>query len=520
MWKMEMKSLFPGLRVSRTYSDNNQVSLWNNLIILQDRRILIPDNNEIRTLLLSSAHDPIICGHFGFEKTLEKVSRYWWWAGIARDVKEYVKTCPKCQMMKHDTQNPKGLLQPILAPYPWHTVTLDLVGKFEPGAITANTYCLVMVDKFSKYTILQSVPETCDAKMVADLFLQLVISVFGVPVRVISDRGPQFTSAIWHGILERMGVQVAHASSHHPQTDGQSERAIQTFLRILRSFTADFPTSWENKLPMLQFAINDAYCEATKSTPFRVIFGKDPMPPPLALREGFVSANNTDSAANSSGVDSDQQQYVQQHHDALREVWEFVRRHQEEVAARMKSREDRRRRDFKCQVGDLVLVSAKFHPQLRQNRKQAERFYGPYIVHEMRGPNAVELRGMPSRVPEVVNLSFIKPFYSSPNRFEARPITDIALPVQQQGMDEPEWELERILDTRLTRRERRMFLVKWVGFPRPEWLDIHDMENASTLIVQYFAESSQAVPEDVQDFFLQLHYERSQELSQSGDEEP
>ena len=270
---------------------------------------------------------------FWFEKTLEKVSRYWWWAGIARDVKEYVKTCPKCQMMKHDTQIPKDCLQPILAPYPWHTVTLDLVGKFEPGAITANTYCLVMVDKFSKYTILQSVPETCDAKMVADLFLQLVISVFGVPVRVISDRGPQFTSAIWHGILERMGVHVVHASSHHPQTDGQSERSIQTFLRILRSFTADFPTSWENKLPMLQFAINDAYCEATRSTPFRVIFGKDPMPPPLALREGLVSATNTDSAANSSGVDSDQQQYVQQHHDTLREVWEFVRRHQEEVAA-------------------------------------------------------------------------------------------------------------------------------------------------------------------------------------------
>ena len=87
------------------------------------------------------------------------------------------------------------------------------------------------------------------------------------------------------------------------------------------------------------------------------------------------------------------------------------------------------------------------------------------------------------------------------------------MPVQQQGMDEPEWELERILDTKLTRRDRRMFLVKWVGFPRPEWLDIYDMENASTLIVQYFAESSQAVPEDVQDFFLQLHYEESGTLS-------
>ena len=86
--------------------------------------------------------------------------------GMSSDVKEYVRTYVKCQQMKHDTQRPKGLLQPILAAYPWHTVTLDLVGKFEPGDVTQNTYCLVIVDKFSKYTILQSVPEACDAKLV------------------------------------------------------------------------------------------------------------------------------------------------------------------------------------------------------------------------------------------------------------------------------------------------------------------------------------------------------------------
>ena len=302
--------------------------------------------------------------------------------------------------MKHDTQRLKGLLQPILAAYPWHTVTLDLVGKFEPGEVTRNTYCLVIVDKFSKYTILQSVPEACDAKLVADIFIKQVIATFGVPVRVISDRGPQFTATLWHQILERMGVQVAHASSHHPQSDGQTERAIQTFLRLLRTFTCQFPSTWETRLPLFQFAINDAYCEATKSTPFRVVFGKDPMPQTSSLVRD-PSATSGSDAPSSNKETADHTRYVDQHYQSLTEVWEFVREHQGKIAERMKAREDQKRREYRCQIGDLVLVSSKFHPQLRLNRKQAERYFGPYIVHKLRGANAVVLRGMPSRVPEV-----------------------------------------------------------------------------------------------------------------------
>ena len=181
-------------------------------------------------MLMSSAHDPIVCGHFGLEKTLEKLARHWWWHGIGVDTQEYVKTCACCQKMKHETARTRGLLQPILAPYPWHTVTMDFVGKFEPGRISGNTYCLVIVNKFSKYTLLHSVPETCDSHALVTIFLQRVVSVFGVPVRIILDRGPQFTSALWHELLESMRVQVAYASSHYPQIDRQSKRTIQTFL--------------------------------------------------------------------------------------------------------------------------------------------------------------------------------------------------------------------------------------------------------------------------------------------------
>ena len=92
--------------------------------------------------------------------------------------------------MKSETAKRHGLLRPILAPYPWHTVTMDFVGKFEAGRLSGNTYCLVIIDKFSKYTLLQSVPEACDSRLLVDIFLQRVVAEFGVPIQIISDRGP------------------------------------------------------------------------------------------------------------------------------------------------------------------------------------------------------------------------------------------------------------------------------------------------------------------------------------------
>ena len=97
---------------------------------------------------------------------------------------------------------------------------------------------------------------------------------------------------------------------------------------------------------------------------------------------------------------------------------------------------------------------------LRQARKQAERFYGPYLVYELRGPNAVLLRGMPPRVPPVVNVSFLKPYHLSPTRFETRPQDEEPLPIVGNLGDEPEWEVEAVRDSRLSRRNRRKFLVK------------------------------------------------------------
>ena len=148
-----------------------------------------------------------------------------------------------------------------------------------------------------------------------------------------------------------------------PKAMDKVSEPFRPFSDFFELLLVNFPASWEEKLPLLQFAINDVYCYSTKSTPFRILFGKDPMPPVLALRENLRAGDPREADEGSRNG------YVAQKHQDFQDVWEFVRQHQKEVAARMKAQEDCHRRDYQCQSGDLVLVSYRLHSGLRTSRK-------------------------------------------------------------------------------------------------------------------------------------------------------
>ena len=363
------------------------------LIVYPNGVIVVPHDNEIRTLLLSEAHDARMGGHFGVEKTVEKVRRFWSWEGLSRDVEAYVHSCVSCQKAKHETNRPKGLLYPLVAARPWQMVTMDFVGKFAPALGTGHNTCLVIVDKFSKYTILEGVPESVDARHTANLFIKRVVAAWGVPAVVISDRGPQFSAQLWRTLLTSIGSYAALATSHHPQTDGQTERAIQTVLRLVRSYASDQQHQWEMMLPMFEYALNDSYCKSTMTTPFRLLRGYDPVGPQQLML-------GTDAKTELLLRGSWERRWM----DSQENVWNFVQRRQKEIAARMKERYDQNRKPLDLQPGDLVLLSTKSHHLLEGYRKQQERFVGPYVVKERVHPNAYKLHGLPEGVPPTQNV--------------------------------------------------------------------------------------------------------------------
>ncbi|GJP78049.1 hypothetical protein CLOP_g8378, partial [Closterium sp. NIES-67] len=194
-------------------------------------RIWVPSYRLLRELLIQEVHDSNLSGHFGVDKTLKALQRFYYWPDMVTDVQRYVAACPICQRMKSSHQRPTGLLQPL-----------------EPPQQTAR------------------------------LFISTVVRLHGIPAAIISDRDPKFTSKFWQDTWARYGTRLQFSSVYHPQTDGQTERTNQTMEQLIRTNCPD-RKKWEDVLPMLEFSYNNAPSATTNHSPFYLNYGMDPTVP-------------------------------------------------------------------------------------------------------------------------------------------------------------------------------------------------------------------------------------------------
>lgn len=96
----------------------------------------------------------------------------------------------------------------------------------------------------------------------------------GVPISIISDRGPQFTSHLWRAVQIELGTRVELSTAFHPHTDGQSERTIQILEDMLRACVIDFGGQWDCFLPLAEFAYNNSYQSSIEMAPFEDLYGQ------------------------------------------------------------------------------------------------------------------------------------------------------------------------------------------------------------------------------------------------------
>ena len=122
----------------------------------------------------------------------------------------------------------------------------------------------------------------------AQLFVDHVFRLHGLPDVIVSDRDPRFTSKFWRSLFDLLGTDLRFSTAFHPQTDGQSERTIQTLENFLRPYVERHPTEWSRQLPIAEFAANNAVSVATGFSPFYLHSGDHPLMP-TALLQGDVS---------------------------------------------------------------------------------------------------------------------------------------------------------------------------------------------------------------------------------------
>ncbi|GJR56701.1 putative reverse transcriptase domain-containing protein [Tanacetum coccineum] len=204
----------------------------------------------------------------------QDMKKLYWWPNMKADITTYVSKCLTCAKVKAERQRPSGLLvQPEIPQWKWDNITMDFIMKLPKSSQGYDTIW-VIVDRLTKSAIFVPIRETNPMEKLARMYLKEVVMRHGIPVSIICDRDPRFASNFWKSLQKDLGTSLDMSTMYHLQTDGQSERTIQTLEDMLRACVIDFGKGWVNHLPLVEFLYNNSYHASIKVAPFEALYGR------------------------------------------------------------------------------------------------------------------------------------------------------------------------------------------------------------------------------------------------------
>ncbi|GJW25577.1 putative reverse transcriptase domain-containing protein [Tanacetum coccineum] len=198
-------------------------------------RIWLPLFGGLRDLIMHESHKSKYSIHPGSDKMYQDLKKLYWWPNMKAEIATYVSKCLTCAKVKAEHQKPSGLLQqPEIPEWKWEKITMDFVSGL-PRTPSGYDSIWVIVDRLTKSAHFLPMKKTDSIEKLAQLYLKEIVCKHGVPTSIISDRDSLFTSRFWKSLQEAMGTQLDMSTAYHPETDGQSERTIQTLEDMLRA---------------------------------------------------------------------------------------------------------------------------------------------------------------------------------------------------------------------------------------------------------------------------------------------
>ena len=175
-------------------------------MLMQDKRMYVPNIEELKKEILEEAHISAYAMHPGGTKMYHTIIPFYYWPGMKREIAEYVSSCAVCQQVKVERKKAFGLMQPLPVPrWKWENITMDFVYKL-PRTRIGHDGVWVIVDRLTESVHFIPVREKYSLNKLAELFLVKIVKYHGVPVSIISDRDPRFTSKFWRAFPEAFGT--------------------------------------------------------------------------------------------------------------------------------------------------------------------------------------------------------------------------------------------------------------------------------------------------------------------------
>ncbi|GJV69711.1 putative reverse transcriptase domain-containing protein [Tanacetum coccineum] len=237
-------------------------------------RSWLPCYGDLRTVIMHESHKSKYSIHPGSDKMYQDMKKLYWWPNMKADIATYVSRCLTCAKVKAEHQRPSRLLvQPKIPEWKWDNITMNFITKL-PKMSQGYDTIWVIVDRLTKSVIFTPMRETDPMDKLARIYLKEVVTRHGIPVSIICDRDPRFTSNFWRSLQNALGTNLDMSTAYHPQTDRQSERTIQNLKDMLRACVINFEKGWVNHLPLVEFSYNNSYHASIKAAPFKALYGR------------------------------------------------------------------------------------------------------------------------------------------------------------------------------------------------------------------------------------------------------
>ncbi|GJR15429.1 putative reverse transcriptase domain-containing protein [Tanacetum coccineum] len=296
-----------------------------------NNRSWLPRYGDLRALIMHESHKSKYSVHPGSDKMYQDMKQLYWWPNMKADIATYVSKCLTCLRVKAEHQKPSGLLvQPAIPQWKWENITMDFVTKL-PRTQSGNDTIWVIVDRLTKSAHFLPMRETDPMDKLARLYLKEVVTRHGIPVSIICDRDPRFTSNFWRSFQKAM----------------------------------DFGNGWEGHLPLIEFSYNNSYHASIKATPFKALYCRKCRSPVCWAEVGDARLTGPELV-----------------HETTEKIVQIKHRMQA-ARDRQKIYTDVRRKPLEFQVGDRVMLKVspwKGVVRFGKRGKLNPRYIGPFKV--------------------------------------------------------------------------------------------------------------------------------------------
>ncbi len=247
-------------------------------MILRDDKYIVPE--ALQKPVIKLYHD---YAHVSAPKTQQLIQKNFWWPQMASDIQRWCDTCIVCATINQGKPGRTNLCRPEPPKGPWELLQLDFIGPL-PSAKGGYRYCLVIIDKFSKWV--EAIPtRNNSANTVARVVANQILPLWGAPIQIESDQVTHFTGQVMKQICQMLNIKQRFHIPYRPQSSGMVERANRTIKESISKQVAQHKNQWIDALPTVLTILWAAPSKATGISPFELMTGrvmKLPIDPEIA----------------------------------------------------------------------------------------------------------------------------------------------------------------------------------------------------------------------------------------------